>query len=445
MPESAPATTPLSIDRVERARGKGDQARLRLTGRWWTTAVAGPDALLVVQMHGRRHRFATVRDPDDAVGGAAALGDVGASGDVEGGIWTASFEVPDWAVPEQPGQAALWIGSTVVPVPPPGSAPLSEPVALRHSPPPPAPPPAEPLEPDALTDEPGRAGPLADLLFKETVSALHAELEQRSAEAARLRGALAQARSDLEARSGGQADLETAHAELRHELARLMAAVTEQRREFDGQLATLRTQRDRAREEITAAREESEARLGRARSELDDRLATARSEFDQQLAAVRARAEADVAGAREEADARLTAARRQAESEADAARAESETMIAAVRAESETRASDAETRARAAEARAAALNERVASLMAAERRRGEEAAALREQLAGAHISRDAALSEAGGLRAELERIGSELAVARERAGASGEELSEAQQLLADARALTEQLRNEAAG
>jgi hypothetical protein len=74
--------------------------------------------------------------------------------------------------------------------------------------------------------------------------------------------------------------------------------------------------------------------------------------------------------------------------------------------------------------------------------RVQEAASLRAQLAAIGISRDAAVAEAVGLRAELSRLGSELAVARELAGAGDGELGAAQQLLQDARALTAQLREQ---
>ena len=74
--------------------------------------------------------------------------------------------------------------------------------------------------------------------------------------------------------------------------------------------------------------------------------------------------------------------------------------------------------------------------------RAQETASLREQLAITSISRDAAVAEAGGLRAELSRLGSELAVTREQAGAGDSELGMAQQLLEDARALTAQLRGQ---
>jgi chromosome segregation ATPase len=484
MPVTAPPPLPLAIDRVERSRAKRDQVRLRLIGHWvsssegWTAA--GSEALLVVQLHGQRHRFASTRDDPR---------------DEPGLEFTASFTIPDWAVPEQPGQAVLWVGDDVVAVPPPGASirPAESPVSAGEG---------FAVEGQARADTPatadrvpsdphhtggeggaGRAGPLAELLFKETVTALRAELEQRTAEAAQLRARLAEAQRESESRGGVESGLESAHAELRGELRRLMEAVGEQRREFDEQLAaagaeadgvreeldrahgerdTAREELDRARSELAPVRDELEqarselapvrdeleqarselsdvraelegsraeldqARVDRdaAREEVESRLASERAEFDQQLAAARA-----------EGEAALGAVRHDAEAETDAARQETETMLAAVRGESDSRAQAAEAQARELEAR---LRERTAG----ERRRAEEAAALREQLAASHVARDAALGEVGGLRAELERLGGELAVARERGGGAGDELTEAQQLLADARALTERLRGE---
>ena len=410
MLEPASAQTPLAIDRVERARGQGDRVRLRLSGRWLTTRsgdvatrsggvasgdVSDLDALLVVQMQGRRHRFPATRERrDDAAGG-------------EAGSWAASFTVPDWAVPEQPGQASLWVGNAVVPVPPPGTAAIAPTETVE-------PPPAldhlyasgadlPPAGGEMLGAEHGRSGPLADLLFKETVSALHAELEQRSAEAARLRGALAQVGSDLQTRSGTQSGLEAAHAELRQELTQLMAAATEQRADFDERVAAVGAERDDAR----AGLQEAGSELQEARVELQEaraEVAAARSELNRRLAEARAEAESQVAAVRGGTEARVAAARAEAESQVAAARGEAESQVAAAR------------------------------------RWADEAATVREQLATAQISREAALGEAAGLRAELDRLGSELAVSREQGGSAAGDLSEAQQLLADARALTAQMR-----
>jgi hypothetical protein len=361
MTYSAPVEPPIAIERVQRVRGEGGDVRLRLSGRWLVDS--HPDeheALLVIQLQGRRHRFPATRAPD----GAAPLP----------GTWQTEFTIPSWAVPSRHGQAAVWVGNAVVAVAPPGASPSdsrppSEVVAPDEVPvsesAPAKPAGVAPPSPVAASEsieaplDPGRAGPLADLLFKETVSALHAELERRSGEAAQLRGALADAQSELDARAARQGGLESAHVELRHELEQLMDAVARQRQDFDERVGAVHEELDRAREHAamaTAARDEAEAELAQARE------------------------------------------------------------------------------------RARSLEERLRGHGDAERRHTQEASALREQLAAAQVSRDAAISEAGGLRAELERLGAELTVTREQITAHGGDLGEAQRLLVDARALTEQLR-----
>jgi hypothetical protein len=388
MIDYASAEPPIAIDRVERVRGQGDDVRLRLSGHWLIedppSQPDAPEALLVIQLQGRRHRFPADRSP----AGAAPLP----------GTWQAEFTVPSWAVPSRRGQAAVWVGTSVIAVGPPGMPPAPvqppEPEAAVPDPAPVSPDPA-PVSPDPAAGspesaspgpeaaavsqpggspdpppDPGRGGPLASLLLKETVSALHAELERRSTEAGRLRGALADAQSELDSRAARQAGLEAAHGELRHELEQLMAAATRQRQDFEERLAAVRDELDRAREDVamaTAARDETEAQLAQAREQAGAELARAREQ-------------------------------------------------------------------------AAALEQRLRARTDAEHREAHEAAALREQLASAHISRDAAISEAGGLRAELERLGAELTVMREQVSAHGGDLGDAQRLLADARALTEQLR-----
>ena len=86
------------------------------------------------------------------------------------------------------------------------------------------------------------------------------------------------------------------------------------------------------------------------------------------------------------------------------------------------------------------LREQVAAQQGAADRRAAEAGRLREELAAVNVARDAAVSEVNGLRAELERLGTELAATRERVGAEGGDLCSAHRLLADARALADQLR-----
>jgi hypothetical protein len=349
MTEIAPVDTPVAIDRVDRARGDDDGIRLRLTGRWLRSDQAGEqDPLLVIHLQGRRHRFPASRGQ-----GAQSL---------LPGAWEATFAVPAWAEPRQEGQAGVWVGNAVVPVPlaesgaagraapastrPPRSTP---PPPLAMAPPPPAmapptavapPPAAAPAGPPQTSIGTGHVGAVPEPLCSESVSALHLELEQRSAETARLRGSLADAQSDLEARRVTQTSLESAHRELRGQIQELVNAVAAQRLEFEQRLA-------------------------------------------------------DLTGAR-----------------------------------------DAEA------GEAAALRDRLGAVSWAQQQRADELAGLREQLATAQVSRDVAGSEVAALRSELTRLGTELAVSREQLSAQGGDLGEAQRLLADARALTEQLRGQ---
>ena len=389
MTDFAPADIPIAIDRVDCTRADRDGLDLRLTGRWLGDAEPGAtEPLLVVQVQGRRHRFPAERD------GHPLARDV----------WQATFRIPPWAHPRHEGQAALWVGTSVVPVPLPGALldgahRLSSPPApgeprgwppegapppslrdvgawppdgvappalsdARAWPPDVAPPPAD-ADPSRLSDDgdpavdTGRTGPLAELLFKESVSALHAELEQRSAEVARLQGSLADAMSELEARSSRQAALESAHGNLRGELQDLMSAVAAQRDDYERRL-----------------------------SDAEERAMSAESERG--------------AAARQIAD--LSAARDAASADADD------------------------------------LRRRLATAASGHQHHAAELAALRDQLAAAQVSRDAAAGEVAGLRAELERLGSELAITREHQSAQGADLGEAQRLLAEARSLSEQLR-----
>jgi hypothetical protein len=412
MTDSATADIPVAIDRVECTRSDRDGIELRMTGRWLGDAeAAGSEPLLVVQVSGRRHRFTAAHDGHPLAPGA----------------WEATFRIPPWAQPRHEGQAALWVGTSVVPVPLPGthgdgSHPVHRPAPppalgeARAWPPDVAPPPAEAdparfadparyADPDRFADaaryaEPagyadaaryadagdpavdtGRTGPLAELLFKESVSALHAELEERSAEVARLQGALADARSELEARSSRQTALESAHGDLRGELQELMAAVTAQRDEYERRL----------------------------------------SEADERVAAADAQAHA-------------------AESERDQARAQVDADRERVRAELDTERERVRAELGAERQEAAELRHRLAAAASGRQHHAAELSMLRDQLAAAQVSRDAAAGEVAGLRAELERLGSELAITREHQSAQGADLGEAQRLLAEARSLSEQLR-----
>jgi hypothetical protein len=267
MTDFASADTPLAVDRADRTRSADGGVALRLTGRWLhPPAIDQTEPLLVIQVQGRRHRFA-----------ASPNGD----GPAEQGTWEATFHLPSWAEPEREGQAALWVGTAVVPVPLGRSA-------ARAWPPPPTPPvpgagemlrPGESPEPTVDT---GRTGPLAELLFKESVAALHAELEQRSTDVARLQGQLADAQSELEARTAMQSALEAAHGDLRGQLQELMSAVSVQREDFQKRLATSEDRRGGAEAERDRLRDELEAERRRAGevSSLRDQLAAAQVSRD---------------------------------------------------------------------------------------------------------------------------------------------------------------------
>jgi hypothetical protein len=349
MTDRATAETPLEIDRIESSRADAGTVRLRLAGRWLDPAVADQEELLVVQVQGRRHRFPATRAPEPP--GSQA--------------WSASFELPGWAEPRHAGQAALWLGNAVIPVPPPHGA--GDAVASTTAPPwssaPETPVPETPVPETPVPERPGlempasempayppvpetpRSGPLADLLLKETVAALHEELERRTAELARVRGTLADSQSDLESRGVMQAALEATHAELRDQLERLTGAV------------------------------ESD-----------------RAELARELAAIGERHAAELAALREQQVAEI-----------------------------------------------ASLRDQVARAQAGEDRAAVEVTRLREAVASASVARDAAAGEAAGLRAELVRLGTELAATRERVSAESGDLGEAQRLLADARALADEL------
>jgi hypothetical protein len=448
MTDSAPADIPVAIDRVDCTRSDRDGVDLRLTGRWLGHAEAdATEPLLVVQVQGRRHRFPAERDGDrhPRVPGA----------------WEATFRIPPWAQPRHEGQAAIWVGTSVVPVPFPGTSPDG----IRRSPGPPAlgdarawppevpPPPTlaeaqawspEVVTPPALGDarawppdvapppadtdrahlgesvdpavETGRTGPLAELLFKESVSALHAELEQRSAEVARLQGSLADARSELEARISRQAALESAHGDLRGELQELMSAVAAQRDEYERRLSEAEEQAVPAEAERDRARAELQSERDRARAELQSERDRARAELESE---------------RERHRTELQAQAREAERALEAERAAVAAQLSDLGAARDAASSDA-----------ADLRRRLAAAASGRQHHAAELSALRDQLAAAQVSRDAAAGEVAGLRGELERLGSELAITREHQSAQGADLGEAQRLLAEARSLSEQLRSQ---
>ena len=229
-------SVPLQLERVQSSRSAAGEVRLRFSGRWSDpqAAVSEDEELLVVNVEGRRHRFPVSRgeaaDPDRAPD-----------------RWTASFTVPTWAEPREEGQAALWLGTAVIPVPP-----LID-GGERALPPAPGPASVDHASPAAGAV---RAEPLADVLLKETVATLHAELEQRNEDTASIRGALTGVQAEVDARVARHAQLEETLGDLRDELDRLRSGLQEQRGELQEHSAETQT----LREQLAAAQANSERR-----------------------------------------------------------------------------------------------------------------------------------------------------------------------------------------
>ncbi len=177
-------------------------------GRWLGPEILGEhDALLVITLRGQRHRF-----PADSRQLDAALGP---------GEWAASFTIPAWAEPGRQGQASLWMGHAVVPVPAPNTRPA--PAASAASPPGASVSPAPP----AVSPPPPAVSPPGDSASPDVDRKL-AELEERLAEA---QSEAASAREQLAAVSVSREAAISEAAGLRAELERLateLAVISEQ-------------------------------------------------------------------------------------------------------------------------------------------------------------------------------------------------------------------------
>jgi hypothetical protein len=409
----APSEPPLRIEHAAASQIDNETVLISLSGRW-TGPINEPagDELLVVEVGGRRYRYAA-----RSQGGEDPMA-------VEGPQpWTASFELPVWAEPRRAGQATLWVGTSVIVVPPVGAgpgpaqdSPAQVPQPDAHSGPQPrgladlqpaasfsGPAPGrEPPSRGPPLEDP-RSGPLAELLLRETVSALRSELRERATELAQLRGALADARSQLDAGAATHVQMETTHAELRAELEQLIELVEQE--------GVRRAELERARD---AERRESSQRL----DDLERRAVELQQLVSERDAALEERAE------------ELSALRRKQERELSGLHEQHERELAGVGQE-------------LAALRASAQRD-IDARASLEHRARELSAGLAEahaQLATATVSRDGALSEVTGLRVELDRLGGELAGAREQLGGRGGELGQARELLADARALAARLRD----
>lgn len=242
--------SPLELDRVQSSRPHAGEIRLRLSGRWIdANRTAGEEEeLLVVNVEGRRHRFPARRDERDERNGE----------ELAPGRWSATFTVPAWAEPRREGQAALWLGDAVVPVPP-----------MRQQ----------------VVVEAPRSGPLAELLLKEKVAAEQSEappsdravestLEELRSELERLRVAVQDQRREIEEQRREIEDQRRAIEDVRQQLATAEVA----REAAVSEAAGLRSELERVSSELAVTRERAETEageLGEARRLLADARALA--------------------------------------------------------------------------------------------------------------------------------------------------------------------------
>jgi hypothetical protein len=273
---------PLEVEQIECAPLGRAKVVIRVTGRWrarWRP----PDAraFLIVEAEGRRHRFPAMPEPRRPRLSRPAS-------------WSASFAVPSWLEPPGGGEMSLWFGNVEIPLPevsvdaaaraapverePDGEAASAdelEPVAE-----------AEPVdeeepvpesesvpEPEPIESAPPRQTRVQSNGGHPTDAALRAELEQRAATEAQLRGQLAAARGELDVRGAHQAELESTQAELRAELDELVALIEQdaaRRADVESKAVILAAEAAELHErvnELTAARDDVAAEAERLRAE----------------------------------------------------------------------------------------------------------------------------------------------------------------------------------
>jgi hypothetical protein len=226
----------LELEKVECSLDQ-DELLVALSGRWQARSRRrNARAMLIVEVDGRRHRFPAVRRP-----GRGRTGRLG--------VWEATFALPAWMQPNLEGHTTVAVGGTAVSVA--GFvmieaesahevAPLKEADGdetqfpdggqggreMNQE---------DPLETDGEKHEHepepaeagGDPGVSADTVFGAGADALRAELQERATAEARVRGELADAKAELEARIANQARLSEMHNELRGELERLRDAVVQ--------------------------------------------------------------------------------------------------------------------------------------------------------------------------------------------------------------------------
>jgi hypothetical protein len=242
---------------------------------------------LVVEAEGRRHRFPALPGPR-----RPRLGRPGA--------WTASFALPSWLEPHLGEEMALWLGNVEILLPTVSF--VAELPDVGTAVPPPAR--ANGVAAGPPVPEPPVRAESADGR-KATIAALQAELEQRAASEAQLRGALAGANAELEGRAAQHTALEATQSELRRELDELLALVERDSAGLRAQLERAAREAGHLRDELVELRsvteqEGAERVLLEARTgELSGQLAALRTELAQSDVA-RVAALSEAAGLRAE-------------------------------------------------------------------------------------------------------------------------------------------------
>lgn len=238
MAEPPGAQPALAIDGVEWLAMADNVLTVVVTGRWRRRASWRGRPVLVVEAHGRHHRFRAIPDPPSVAGATP-------------GTWRMSFSVPADLAPSLGGHAWLQLGAIVVPLPgvvgpgarapeaagEPGGEPAAEPPAESWRAPEPSPAveptaEAEPPEPASEAEQPQQPAAEADpgrvgaepTLRAESVIAAAADLSQRIEQLERDRRAAEQRAHQEHARWLG---LEERQATLYPQLARAQARIGE--------------------------------------------------------------------------------------------------------------------------------------------------------------------------------------------------------------------------
>lgn len=261
MAESPSSDPPLELESVHVDALAGDRVLVRLKGRWRRRS-RNPEAraMLIVEVEGRRHRFPAIPQPRRMRLGSPTG-------------WGASFALPAWLRPRLDGHMSLTVGDAIVPVPPLGDGPepfsderaqAAEAVIPVPDPDPPDRPAETSPDPRARTErDPLTETDAAELLAEppaegdaDTVAALRAELQERAASEARLRGELAEVKARADARTAGQSRLEATREQLRSELDQLRELVQQQdqqRSEVESRAMVLAAELADAQQQVQAA------------------------------------------------------------------------------------------------------------------------------------------------------------------------------------------------